>query len=76
MRDKVIEIVARNLNLDARDLKNDCVKVVFNETMEWDSLAHLSIMADLEDEFDLEIDIDEMQGLIDISKIVEYLSTK
>ena len=76
MKKRVIEIVANNLNLDALEIENNSIRVAFNETEGWDSLAHLSIMTDLEDEFDLEIEIDEMEELIDIDKIVQYLSQK
>lgn len=74
MEKQIIAILAKNLNLDAALIEEGKLQVEFNETPEWDSLAHLSIMTDIEDEFDLEIDIDEMENLTTISKIKAFLN--
>lgn len=74
MEKQIIEIVAKNLNIDTAMIEDGKLHVEFNVTPEWDSLAHLSIMTDIEDEFDLEIDIDEMENLTTISKIKAFLA--
>ncbi|MBF9053379.1 hypothetical protein LSUCC1028_03915 [Rhodobacterales bacterium LSUCC1028] len=74
MEKQITVIVAKNLNLDAALIEDGTLHVEFNVTPEWDSLAHLSIMTDIEDEFDLEIDIDEMESLTTISKIKAFLT--
>lgn len=74
MEKKIIQIVAKNLNIDIAMIEDGKLQVEFNVTPEWDSLAHLSIMTDIEDEFDLEIDIDEMEKLTTISKIKAFLN--
>ena len=74
MEKQITEIVAKNLNLDADLIEEGKLQVEFNVTPEWDSLVHLSIMTDIEDEFDLEIDIDEMENLTTISKIKAFLN--
>ena len=74
MEKKITAIVAKNLNLDASLIEEGTLQLEFNVTPEWDSLVHLSIMTDIEDEFDLEIDIDEMENLTTISKIKAFLN--
>ena len=76
MREQVIRIIARNLNSDSINIEDEVNRKGFGVTDGWDSLVHLSIMTDLEDEFDIEIDIDDMENLIDVNSIVAYLSRK
>ena len=74
MEKQITAIVAKNLNLDVALIEEGTLQVEFNVTPDWDSLVHLSIMTDIEDEFDLEIDIDEMENLTTISKIKSFLN--
>ena len=74
MEKQITAIVAKNLNLDVALIEEGTIQVEFNVTPDWDSLVHLSIMTDIEDEFDLEIDIDEMENLTTISKIKAFLN--
>lgn len=74
MEKQITAIVAKNLNLDVALIEEGTLQVEFNVTPDWDSLVHLSIMTDIEDEFDLEIDIDEMENLTTISKIKAFLN--
>ena len=73
MEEKIIEIVSKILNIEAALVLERKNELAFNETAEWDSLAHLSIMTELEDQFDLDLNIDDMENLTSISKIQDFL---
>lgn len=74
MEDRIREIIAKNLNLSVEDIEASGIQLEFNKTNGWDSLSHLTIMMELEDEFDVEISIDDMETLINVTKISDYLS--
>ena len=75
MKARIIEIIAHNLNLDPKMVEASASDLSFSKTNGWDSLAHLSIMTDLEDEFNVEIDIDDMEKLVSVSDISDYISS-
>jgi acyl carrier protein len=43
------------------------------QTPEWDSLASLSILLELEEKFDVEFSNEDIEGLIDVASIVVTL---
>jgi acyl carrier protein len=45
----------------------------FGDIPEWDSLGHMEMMMQLEEEFGIEISADTIAVLISISKIAEYI---
>ncbi|MDD2246998.1 MAG: acyl carrier protein [Proteiniphilum sp.] len=47
----------------------------FRDYEEWDSLAYLSVIAGIDDEFGLVIPVDEFRDLQTISDIVKYLES-
>ena len=75
MKNRILEIITDNLNLDPKVIEENDDVLSFNKTKGWDSLAHLSIMTDLEDEFNIEIDIDDMEKLVSISDILDYMNS-
>ena len=44
-----------------------------NQYEKWDSLGHISIMMALEVEFGIEINADNVQNLLSITKILKYI---
>jgi acyl carrier protein len=42
----------------------------------WDSVASVTLFATIEEEFGLELDLDDLPGLVSFDKILAYLSTK
>ena len=75
MKNRILEIITDNLNLDPKVIEENDDVLSFNKTKGWDSLAHLSIMTDLEDEFNIEIDIDDMEKLVSLSDILDYMNS-
>ena len=73
MENKIILIISQILNMEVSLVIEKKNKLAFNETPEWDSLAHLSIMTELEDQFDLDLEIDDMEKLTTIPKILASL---
>jgi acyl carrier protein len=43
---------------------------------EWDSLAHLSIISDLEDEFDISFSLDEMTNIRNLGELADAVMRK
>lgn len=70
MLEKVIEILANQLDVDAEEIKADTNIL---EDLEADSLDVMDIMSELEEEFELEIDDEAIEGLTTPQKIVDYI---
>lgn len=73
IEDKIREIIGKVVE---EDLTNFDIKDInMNNLTNWDSLAHLKIIIALEDEFDIEIEPDEIglmkAGAIKIKEIIE-----
>ena len=47
-----------------------------DELEAWDSVQHLNLMLALEDEFGLQLDVDALQSLTSVAKILEYLDAR
>ena len=48
-------------------------ELIYNEFPGWDSLAHMSIIAALELEFDCMMDMDEILDMSSLSKAIEIM---
>lgn len=73
MKNKTIyQILAKNLRIseDSINLESDT-----NNTPEWDSLAHLRIILELEKEFKIKVRNDQIGGLISIKKLIKHFVT-
>jgi len=72
MKNKTIyQILAKNLRIseDSINLESDT-----NNTPEWDSLAHLRIILELEKEFKIKVRNDQIGGLISIKKLIKHFA--
>ena len=70
MKNKIIyQILAKNLRIseDSINLETDTTN-----TTEWDSLAHLRIILELEKEFKIKVRNDQIGGLISIKKLIKH----
>jgi acyl carrier protein len=70
MKNKFIyQILAKNLRIseDSINLETDTTN-----TPEWDSLAHLRIILELEKEFKIKVRNDQIGGLISIKKLIKH----
>ncbi len=71
MSDKLHEIVAKGLLLDIAQV-NDALQ--YNSIPEWDSVAHMTLIANLEDEFGIMLDTDDIIAMSSVGTIREILT--
>jgi acyl carrier protein len=74
MKEKIIEIISEIVRVDSDYVRSKPNSVGLNITKGWDSLAQLSIMTAIEDEFDIEMSIEEMEELDLAQKIIDRFS--
>lgn len=67
---KIIEIFARSLGVD-EELISDSLE--YNSIPEWDSIAHMTLISELEDGFDIMLDTDDIIDMSSVSKAKEIL---
>ena len=70
MKNKIIyQTLAKNLRIseDSINLETDTTN-----TPEWDSLAHLRIILELEKEFKIKVRNDQIGGLISIKRLIKH----
>ena len=68
MKDKVIKIIEKTLNLGEGTITEN---TIINDVPEWDSLGHVLVIGALNEELELDISIDdamEMHSVQDILK--------
>ena len=70
MEEKVIELIAKVLNVPTSDITPD---TEIGELDEWDSLHNVAIIATLEEEFNIEITSDMIMDLEDVSDIINLV---
>lgn len=68
---QLLDLMALVLRLDRSAVS---METSMDNTGEWDSLRHLSVILALEDEFKVRIPDDEVQHLISVSLIHEWLN--
>jgi acyl carrier protein len=75
--------------VDIRERLTDCFAAVFPDLprqdipkvdhynlARWDSVASVTLFATIEEEFGLELDLEDLPALVSFEKILSYLSTK
>ena len=67
MEEKVIEIITRILEVDLEDVEMD---TAIGDLPEWDSLHHLQIIAELQNEFEIKYSQEDLAELEDVSDLV------
>ncbi len=70
MTQKFIDLFKETLEIEDRELKLDDD---FREFQEWDSLALLSVIAMIDEEYDVIIESNAFQKLITIGDIYEFI---
>jgi acyl carrier protein len=63
-------IVAKSLMLDADQVNDD---LQYNSIPQWDSVAHMALIADLEDAYDVMLDTDDIIAMSSVAKIRDIL---
>lgn len=70
MENKIIELIARVLNVPVGDVT---LETEIGELYEWDSLRNVQIIAQLEKEFEVKITPDMIMDLEDVSDIISLI---
>ena len=73
MQQKIIEIIARVLEVDLDEVTLD---TEIGELPEWDSMHHIHIISELENEFGCKLPEEELMDLEDVSDIVSLIKEK
>ncbi len=73
MFDKILEIMNEQLGIDVAGITED---TTFRDDLRIDSLDLYELVTALEDEYGIEIQPDELDGLKSIGDVVNYLADK
>ena len=73
MLDKLKELIADQLNADADSITPD---TRFKEDLEADSLDLFELIMSMEEEFGVEIPSEELEGLLTVQNVMDYLANK
>lgn len=72
MFEKLVEIIVNYVEVEAADIKPESR---FMEDLGFTSFDFMSMMGELEDEFDIEVDQAEAAGIRTVGEAVAYLET-
>ncbi|MCZ8531807.1 acyl carrier protein [Psychrobacillus psychrodurans] len=70
-QEKLVSIFTEALEIEASQVTND---LTYNSIPEWDSIAHMTLVAEIEDQFDIMLDTDDVLDMSSFGKAVEILS--
>jgi len=73
MLEKIKEMVAEQLNVDAADITEE---TSFKEDLCADSLDLFELVSNLEDEYEIEIPSEELEKITTVGAVVEFLKAK
>lgn len=73
MLEKIKEMVAEQLNVEAADL---AAETSFKDDLGADSLDLFELVMALEDEYSIEIPSDDLQNLLTVGDVMNYLKDK
>ena len=73
IRDKVFEIIANVLSVNASEITLDSTVGDFPS---WDSLGQLNILQSVQDEFGIEFEPEEMMDIEDVNDIIKAVESK
>lgn len=73
MLEKIKEMVAEQLNVDAADITEE---TSFKEDLGADSLDLFELVSNLEDEYEIEIPSEELEKITTVSALMSYLKSQ
>lgn len=73
VKDKVIEIVAKVCETEPANITEESS---IGDFAGWDSMGHLTILSNVEEEFDINFEPEEMMDLEDVSDIIKAVNDK
>lgn len=71
MEIKLTNVFANSLNLDKCKIDDS---LTYGETPEWDSVAHMALIAAIEEAFDIMIDAEDVINMSSFTKAKEIVS--
>lgn len=71
--EKIVEIINVQFNIDEDEIK---LETSFRDDLNADSLDLVELIMSLEDEFDLEIEDEEVDSIKTVGDAVEYINNK
>lgn len=73
VKEKIIGIIANTLEIGVSEI-NDNSSI--GDFPAWDSLGHMNLLQNIQDEFDIELDPEEIIELEDVQDIVKAVEAK
>lgn len=73
VKDKVISIIAETLEVEPSRIT---METSVGDFPKWDSLGHLAILQNIQDEFDIELEAEEIIELEDVNDILRIVAEK
>lgn len=73
MLERVIEIIAEQLNVDGSTITED---TSFKDDLGADSLDLFELVMAFEEEYDVEIPSEDLEGLTTVGSVIEYMKSK
>lgn len=73
MEKKIKKLMANIFEINAQDISNNMSPTDIDN---WDSLRHLMLIVDLENEFQIKFNDDELVSLVDFATICQIISKK
>lgn len=70
MKNKVLNIIAEQFNMNVADLKED---MSFSDDLNIDSIDLLELIMSLEEEFDIEINDEVLENIKTVGDVINYL---
>ena len=71
--EKLNKIISRNLEIPEDKIADD---ISYELESNWDSVTHLKMIAEIEEAFNIQFDIDEIVDLETVGKIKEQVAQK
>lgn len=72
MKEKVLELIADQFGIDTDELNED---ISFKEDLEADSIQLMELVMTLEEEFDTEIDEEDITSIETVGDVIEYIES-
>ena len=68
----------KNVFIDSLSLKSDnfSEEIKYNDVAEWDSIGHMTLMSELEEEFKITLETDDIIDFSSYKKGIELLNSK
>ncbi len=68
---RLVSVFSESLGIDANTVVDD---LKYNSIKQWDSVAHMKLVAALEDEFEIMLDTDDIIDMSSVGKAKELMS--